>query len=370
MTKNLIDLSRILLGKFQNTHGRPVTGRLKTPENLTEEIRDLKDLTADSLSESASGAKFIEFSSGGRRCVAIAIGLSDREKYSIEDESQGSIKSIDMPGTIYMFLANRLDVRPKNISALWVEEHIEGPANDDSGVDLSVIRGALEDVSIFTYGNPTPTRSLSGKYTANYICTFSSGIAIGSILTEGALDIIRELFLEEKLYVFEKNLFTAMKSPLAKHAFLEIYRILEFAFVLPRAVALLDKVQLSAPGINIHVIELARHCYKELGWKRVERDSIGKIFDEYAQDNYNAFQMLPASCKPFLSFTPPTTTDTVEKKSAFVAKCSEKYYSLRNQIVHQLWPDEEIVCDESDWQKLIEFTLGCISYFYKKYLTK
>lgn len=299
MTKTLTELSCILLGRFQNTHGRPVAGRLRPPENLDEEISELRDLTAGGLSESASGTKFIEFSSKGRRCVALAIGLTDEEKDSIENESQGSVKPIDISGAIYMYLANRLDLHATNFNAQWVEEYIEGPASDGIGVDLSVIREALERVSTFTYDESTQDTSLSGKYIANYICTFSSGLAAGNSLTNKSREMIRELFLEEKLYIFERNLFTAMKTPLAAHAFLEIYRMLEFAFVLPRVVALVGRVQSSGSSINIHVIELARHCYRELGWKRVERDSIGRLFDEYAIANYGAFQMLPGSCAPF-----------------------------------------------------------------------
>jgi len=337
---------------------------------LAAEIDTLQQLTVGDTWQSASGARVFEFLHQDNYCIALTFVPSEDEQALLHEQSEGTINKIDVPGSIFLLLAERLDLRPIRLDPQWVEEHIAGPA-EEVGVDLDVVKECLEGVSVFQLSSESIFRKpTSGRYVANYICTFDVRFTSDNRLTPRSLEMVREIFLQEKYHLIEDNLFSAMTTPLLQHAFLEIYRILEFVFVLPRAGALLEQLRLTAVTLNIKILDFARSCNKELGWKRVERDSIGKLFREYATSNYGAFHALAQDCKPFSGLAIPLATDPEDMRTAFVDKLADKYYALRNQIVHQFWPEEIIPCDDVDWQALIEFTLGCIAYFYNRYLSK
>lgn len=371
MTKSLKQLSQALLAKFSDSSGNPVTGRFSSPADLAAETKAIKQLVAGDSWQSPSGARVFEFLHQDAYCVALTFVLSEDECACLNEESEGSIKPIEVPGSIFLFLADRLDLRPTELEPLRVEEHIAGPASDEDGVELEVVKQFLEGVSVFQlssasiFKTPTP-----GRYVANYICTFDPCLKGNNRLTPRSLEIVREIFLQERDRLIEDNLFEAMATPLLRHAFLEVYRTLEFVFVLPRASALLEQLRLVGGTLDIKILDFARYCNKELGWKRVELDSIRKLFREYAVSNYGAFQVLPHDCRPFAALAAASPAAAEEERIAFVEKVADRYYKLRNQVAHQFWPEEMLPCDDADWQMLIEFTLGCVAYFYSQHLSK
>lgn len=371
VSKNLIRLSGEVLAKFSDRHGNPVTGRLAKPKDLEEEISALRDLIPGERWECYNGSKAIDFLYDGHYCIALQIQLSDEDIYSLEEQSESTIRAISIPGSIYLFLADQLDLNPKYLDQQWIEEYIAGPAGGPDGVDLEIIVESLEEMTVFQVNEASVfEKNTSGQYVANYLFTFDSSLKGRNFLSAASLNIIREIFLQEKDRLIESNLFEAMTTPLLKHAFLEVYRTLEFIFVLPRASALLDRLRTAGSVLDVKALDFARLCHKELGWKRVERDSILRLFKEYSSYKYSAFIALYENCKPFNGSKNPEATDNDEIKSEFVSRAVEKYYALRNQVAHQFWPDEMLECDDEDWHALIEFTLGCILYFYNEHLKK
>lgn len=371
MSKNVIRLSGEVLAKFSDRYGNPVIGRLTSPKDLDRELSALKELVPGECWECYNGSKAIDFLHDGHYCIALKIQISEEEIYSLEEQSESSIRTISVPGSIYLFLADRLELRPKNLDRQWVDEYIVGPAGGPDGVDLEVISKSLEEITVFQVNEASVFESnTSGRYVANYLLTFDSSLKGRNFLSAASLNIIREIFLQEKDRLIESNLFEAMATPLLKHAFLEVYRTLEFIFVLPRANALLDRLKAAGGVLDLKALDFARLCHKELGWKRIERDSILRLFKEYSSHKYTAFIVLYENCKAFNGSKMPEATDDHEVKSELISRTVDKYYSLRNQVAHQFWPDEMLQCDDEDWQALIEFTLGCISYFYNEHLKK
>ncbi|MBD9675683.1 hypothetical protein IB274_03180 [Pseudomonas sp. PDM18] len=371
MTKSLIELSQDLLSKFLDPNGNPVSGRISKPENFSEEAEALREIVAGDSWQSHSGAKAFDFLHENSYCIALNFSLSEEEIEHLEDQSEKTIKVIDVPGSIFLFLANRLGVSPKNIEPLWIEEYIAGPAASKEGVALDVLKENIEGISVFKLNDASIFHSsTSGKYVANYLCTFDPTLNNKTQLSQRSLELIREIFLQEKENLIEYNLFESMSTPLLRHAFLEIYRTLEFVYVLPRAKSLLQQLRQAGGTLDIKVLDFARHCHKELGWKRVERDSVSKLFREYSTSNYGSFIELFSHCKPFSTELAPSIEDDENMRLTYVSKAAEKYYALRNQVAHQFWPDEMLLCDNEDWQALIEFTLGCITYIYNQHLTK
>jgi hypothetical protein len=219
------------------------------------------------------------------------------------------------------------------------------------------------DKPLFAFGT-------SGKYVCNYISTFLQHTSHTIRLSGQSVQIIREIFLqEERKHLIEENLFQAMRTPLLKHSFLEVYRTLEFLFVIPRASALMRKLESTGVRISFNVVDFARHCYKELGWKRVERDAIERLFREYATVNIAAFIELSNNATIFKDERLHANAEAKELVDA-IGKISDKFYNLRNQVTHQFWPDEEDACTDGEWRVIIEFTLRCVSHFYGQYLRK
>jgi len=370
MTKDLRELSRALLEKFLDPNGKPISGKFSPPSDIQKERDSLTQLLAGDKWVSPSNVRVFDFLHDGLYCLALTIPLSNEDLLELKDQSEDTIQPIEIPGSIYLFLASQLDLHPKKYDLQWAEQYIAGPANED-GVDLEFVQPYIEEITILQltdasiFKNPTP-----GRYVANYICTFDPRLKGNNKLSPRSLEIIREIFLQEKDRLIEENLFKAMETPLLKHAFLEIYRTLEFVFTLPRANALLEQLKLAGGKIDMKILDFARHCHKQLGWNRVERDSIKKLFREYSSVNYASFFSLPPKCTPFAGLTAALLTASADDQNAYVEKVADKFYQLRNQVAHQFWPDEVLNCTDSDWQELIEFTLGCVSYFYDQHLSK
>jgi hypothetical protein len=133
--------------------------------------------------------------------------------------------------------------------------------------------------------------------------------------------------------------------------------------------ALADELRLDKLEDKLDLIELARTCYSQLRWKRVERDSLERLFAEYSVRYLVTFQRLTAQCKPFRSLATALGSSEPDQVRAALTKFGDKFYALRNQVVHQLWKEDEADCDSDDWVALAEFTIGCVKYFYESYLS-
>jgi hypothetical protein len=371
MTKNLKELSTALLAKFRDVSGQAISGRLSAPTDLAGEIEALKKFLLGETWHSSSGVRVCDFFFDNAYCIALALEISPQENMLIDSVSNGTIELIAIPGSIYLYLVDVLKVEPTKLDPLWVEEHIGGPASEDYGVDLDVIKNVLGSISVFRLGDKSIFNPKTpGRYVANYLCTFDKNLTERNRLSETSLEIIREIFLQEKDHLIDSNLFEAMSTSVLRHAFLEIYRTLEFVFVLPRSNALLKQLRAGGATVNVNVMDFARQCYKELGWKRVERDSIERLFREYSAVNYGAFSTLIGRCQPFNNIDLVTLPASSTELVILAREAAEKYYLLRNQVAHQFWPEEMMQCSDADWQALIEFTLGCISHFYGQHLSK
>jgi hypothetical protein len=371
MTKNLIKLSGLLLGKFLDINGNPVTGRLSPPGDFDEEREALRDLEYGSTWKSSSGINACDYHLHGSWYIALTLALPPEELTDLESISEGSISPKEVVGSIYLFLADKLNLLPNEVDPLKIEQYIAAPSSTDDGVELDVVKKFLGDLTVFQVHDDSVFRgNVSSSYVADYICTFDARLTRCTLLNRESISIVREIFLQERYYLIERNLFEAMSAPSARHAFLEVYRTLEFVFVLPRARSLLDALRVAGGSIELNVLEFARHCNRELGWKRVERDAIGRILLEFYAASRSAYEGLIHACSPFGALGPvPPMGATPNETQTFVEKVATRYYTLRNQIAHQFWPDEEIECNDCDWSELIEFSLRCIQYLYERHLT-
>lgn len=372
MTTNIATLEARVLAKFVGIKGVPVVGKIAPPSDIDAEVQELKSLEKGASWTAAGGISVFDFSMAGKYCVALKMGLSESDAAVLLGAGDGPVELVDFGSAVGLFLIDKLDLHPRVHSFEWVEEHIAYPASQGDGVDFAVLCSAIEDFSVFRVRDEQavrPPRPGASRHVANFILTYHTPLTTAAGLSQRSVDCIREIFLQERSYLFDGNLFAALSSPIPRHAFLELYRTLEFVFVLPRVKALAGALGLDKAEGELDLIGLARACYSELRWKRVERDSLERLFVEYSQRHLASFKSLTKQCKPFQSLALALESVDPEKVRAGLTKFGDKFYALRNQVVHQLWEEDEIDCDAGDWLALSEFTIGCVKFFYESYLS-
>lgn len=373
MSKTVIELSKGLLGKFNTLKG-PVKGNIFAPQEvIANEVAQLAKVVPGESWKTPIGGRAFDFILDGEYHIALTIEMGEDELDSITHEGGSWLKSVSLPGATFLYVAEKLRLQPTLLDPQAVEQFIEGPANED-GVPLNTLIEHLEKHRVFRLAEPVSDavalfKKASHLYVANYICTFDAALLERNRISKDALDQIREFFHEEKEHLFVENFFSAMSTPLLPHAFLEIYRTLEFAFVLPRASALLNRID-KGGKLGLRILDFARVCHQELGWKRVERDALQKLFSDYINQDRAAFSQLCNNCSPFSNIATPDATAKAKEHQDFMNEFVDVYYKLRNQVAHQFWADEIKKCTDADWQALIEFTLRCALHIYNKHLTK
>lgn len=372
MTTNIGKLEARALAKFVGIKGVPVIGKVAPPSDIEAEVQELKSLVQGVAWTAAGGISAFDFSIAGKYCVALKMRLSESDAADLIGAGDGPIESVEFGSAVGLFLIEKLNLNPHSQSVEWVEEHIAFPASQGDAVDFAVLRGAVEEFSVFRVRDEQavrPSRPGASRHVANFILTHHGPLTTAAGLSQRSIECIREIFLQERSHLFDDNLFTALSSPIPRHAFLELYRTLEFVFVLPRVKALADELRLNMVEGELDLIELARTCYSQLRWKRVERDSLERLFVEYSHCSMVTFQRLTEQCKPFRSLAPALRSADADQVRAALTKFGDKFYALRNQVVHQLWKEEEADCDADGWVALAEFTIGCVKYFYESYLS-
>jgi hypothetical protein len=250
----------------------------------------------------------------------------------------------------------------------WVDEYIAGPAESPDGVELSCLKDRIEPITIFQI---QPDSIFSENFSidriAHYIMTFDDKYSKAGALSTASLSLIRELFVKERQHLAAHALFNTLSATSTRQSFFESYRALEFLFVLPHARALLGELAKVGSLPNLTAMGLAQTCYKHLGWKRVDRDSIRKLFAEFYDSSLLSFKKVIANATPFKSLVLPSANPDADDKSAFIDKFTDSYYSLRNQVVHCQW--DEISLDDDEWRSIVDFTLACIHHIYDKHLS-
>ncbi|WFP50300.1 hypothetical protein PL263_19685 [Methylomonas sp. EFPC3] len=163
--------------------------------------------------------------------------------------------------------------------------------------------------------------------------------------------------LQEDSPVLKENIFLSLTATHYKHAFIELYRCIEVLYVMPRSIMLKNKLSYSNPAY-----ELARHCIDELGWRKREEDSLCRIFKDIDE------KIIETSGIQSVSFAENSWSfdGTDDQKKSHEA-LAIKIYRIRNQLVHQLYPNNELKIMDSDWNPLIKLLLNVTKDAYRVY---
>lgn len=247
-------------------------------------------------------------------------------------------------------------------SAYRIKTELRSPEAAEDQIDLSSIEGGYqghdldtvmswyEDVSVYRFDR-----------TSRFYDARSSLIAA---LLAGTIDIFRPLLIKSDLAakllaltnlpnVNPENIYLSLTSQHWKHAFIEIYRLVEALYYLPWVLELRTANKTSQSGLV-----MARQCRSFLEWREKEEPSIKKLFALLPSNS--AVRADIVSTSPFSDLEPADITPSL---------VAERIYKIRNQLIHQEDYEERsrLLIDDGFWPVSLDFMADIALALYSTY---
>lgn len=184
-----------------------------------------------------------------------------------------------------------------------------------------------------------------------------------------AIQHIEEIYNEHLWHFPIDNARVAMTAAHFKHAFIDLYRCLEWLYSLPRCLRLKTDLGLTMKGV-----ELARVFREKLAWRRAEQDSLKLLLIDAGPENLDITEVNKCLLSALTPFPVPDqevvdgAPETPQKwAEAAATALSKRIYSIRNQYVHQLDSlDHQEISREAE-PALINVLAQLCAILYKKY---
>lgn len=358
---NVEDYMQAIFGEISTAAGRSdLLPRLKT-RDLPVDIRadQLRKLSKTRLyggpPEPLVGGGFVmRLITDGRVSLIVYVQhLNDAQELELDDliSSVGGAKtdfeiyhfcSIALYGSPYYRIQSELRSEEAAIDKidLLSDPHYLGH-------DILEVRNWFERVSVYEILPESAILESSGTYISALLACNHKGFRSGLIGDEICAKMAGLLDLHN---VNPENLYLSQTTSHWKHAFLEIYKLLEAIYYLPWVVNLRDASGMSSPAL-----QLAQHCRAGLAWREKEKASIRKLFE------------MAVRCDPLRQNLISTSIfngmDTSKLDAGGVA---ERIYKVRNQLVHQEDYEERVplLIDQSFWPEAVEFLVELIEELY------
>jgi hypothetical protein len=375
MSLNATMLAKHALGLFITDDSLLKDARLSPPRDVQQGMADLAAIKPLETVSLPDGERAVYFQWNEEKYVGITYEL-EAISDDVRSSSADSLQLIPIEESIeafILFLIKELGLKVTTKDSRLIENEIVFPALESGlGVDIHATLNHLERFSLIKISHDSLFyENTSRKSLALFLSTFNPCYGSKDFILPSTIESIRELFQTDKEQLVEKNFFLSLNSSNARHAFLEIYRTLEFLFVFPRSKKLSDRLADKGCTIPLGAMDFARYCAQDLGWRRLEAESLRNLFVEYSLSDDRPFVELVSTIPAFLEIKTLTSAkgdeDYEKELTSLASSVSEKYYKIRNQTVHQFWPDEEIELTGPDYTHLIDFTMKAIVYYYKTY---
>lgn len=356
---------------------KELTGKLKSEHIESEEIR--KNFSSNIIIDRnliaplATGGVVIDMKCNDTHSLVLIgsrVGLSDLNGLSSSDNF--SYNETFNPA---LFLILTKDFKPYiKVGSIYQTEKKNDIENFLDIIDEEYRGHSIEDIS--KYYEPIyivdikPNSVLKDQDFISLIISLS--IEIPSLLhckNKEFLEAVRKIsdienkYTEEKYIIDAEMLYQSLTSFYSRHAFLDIYRCLEKLFYFPETYRLHQELKKKNFSFIIELHDLKNICEESISWKRIEKESITKLFELVFCQNIDIFDRIysESSEKIFgrLSDEPYEKSDDEDEvlkskkiKAKFIA---EKIYMYRNSLVHH--EDKEFrnnvqELSEDDWQTL------------------
>lgn len=358
---NVEDYMRAIFSEIATAAGKPnLLPRLRT-QDLPLEIRadQLRKLSRTrpygGPPEPLVGGGFVlRLISESRIFLVIYVEhLNDAEESDLDD-LMSSTNALKSEFEIFHFCSTALYGSPyyriqselrSEEAALNKFDLLEDPHYD--GHDIFDVRSWFERVSVYELPPESPLIDCHGIYISAFLSCNHRGFR-SDLLNEDICTSMADLLRLENIN--PENLYLAQTTNHWKHAFLEIYKLLEAIYYLPWTVALRD-----AGGFSSPALQLAQHCRSGLAWREKEKASIRKLFE------------MVTRCDPLRQkLTSTSVFQGVDIGKLDAGGVAERIYKVRNQLVHQEDYDERtpLVLDKDFWPEAIEFLVDIIDDLY------
>ncbi len=324
--------------------------RVAQGENIDAQIATFKSFNSGEKKLLLSNVKMSSFygvdsyNSQGYRYFAIT-GTSLINVPS-EWESELLCKvEVDAPLIIYLCKILELNVDPRR-SFKELRDEFLFQQNDEGylGHDVDEIINIFESFNVFRISQDSIFYNVD-DYELGYYFSLCQDFGLVSLPMFEIKDVYLSIICDFNAKVPKENIFNSLTSTHWKHCFLELYRCVEWLYMLPRTLSLKEAI-----GYVDKASSLAHECVDKLSWRKKEEDSLGRLI-KMAFKNENFYEQ--------------AYWMSIFKDSEFSAeKAANVVYKLRNQFVHQFNKENEIQLNDTMWRELITFTLLLIKILY------
>ncbi|MFZ3126807.1 MAG: hypothetical protein WA136_02220 [Rhodoferax sp.] len=165
-----------------------------------------------------------------------------------------------------------------------------------------------------------------------------------------ALEVIREICTNENEHFPLNLVLHAMLERKWEHAFLDVYRCIEFLFPFPKVNDLRR-----ALGLDTSTIDVSYQIESVLGWRQQEDVALNSLFVKLPDEQLN-----------LLSVALGMKVDEIEATESLGKTVSKRIYKLRNDCVHyRPAQSKSQLKDEVNWTLLVPELLKAASVFHR-----
>ena len=292
------------------------------------------------------------FKRSGRRFVALPIQEPSYDEQQRFLQAGISYFPIDSCGKFFGAVTGlRLQLR-EGVTSLELEQNIRAQHEDPNyqGHDWEDIYPLLQDFCIFEIDQQRSRFAKRSDFAIYYIISQYDKFRVFS---DDVQTIVDDLLLHSAEYPRE-NILVSLTTAHNNHAFLEVYRCIEFLLQLPYALALKNELQSSHSALDI-----ASASREHLSWRRKEKPALIKLFKLV---DVNLISQLGFENTPLFRSLSLTLTPTGWSRTGH-AKVAERIYKLRNHLVHQIDRGQFSKATDSDWESLLHLLLVCLRFW-------
>jgi len=261
-----------------------------------------------------------------------------------------SISKVELDAPFFIYLCKILDLNiAHQISQIAIKDEFLYQQDGDGylGHDIDDVINIFEPLNIIRISKDSILYSVD-DYELGYYVSLSMELDIISLPMFSIIDIYMCLISNFNSKVPKDNIFHSLTSTHWKHCFLELYRCVEWLYLLPRTMNLKYAI-----GYTSKASSLANECVDKLSWRKKEEDSLCRLI-KLAFENEEFYER--------------AYWMTIFKDADFSAERSASViYRLRNQFVHQFNKEQEKELNDVMWRELIVFTLLLITILYEKF---
>ncbi|RLB87159.1 MAG: hypothetical protein DRH26_16160 [Deltaproteobacteria bacterium] len=256
-----------------------------------------------------------------------------------------------------------------------LKENFFGQFEDSKyvGHDFEEVRECFEGFAVFLLDDDSILWDVSNK---TLFCLILIGSKIKHLSHSGELlSLIESKIIEYSEVLPLDNLTMTLTSHHWEHAFFESYRVIEKLYSLPRALDLKNNLNLQ----NITAAEIAYRCNKDLGWRRIERDSIERLFrlvpiniiggqNFFNTNIVNKYVKLSRTVRVMDNGAERILEENISDKDK-MANIAFFIYAVRNQLVHyfEFKEDSEYLITDKDFKMLVTVIWKIIFFLYKEF---